>query len=324
MPFTDKTRRKVIALAQQGVATAVGGNTFTWDIPKTGLLAGLFVHVAVVTSAAGWAAGHAKGVCQFLRRVRLVANSGIDLINITGSGLNFFRWYQEDFRDMNAAWSGDTVPVAATTYNLDFFLPVAINRRDPLGLFMLQNEATLLQLQIETVDAVTLGGAGGTYTSVAIRPYIEIFSVPQDPKDWPALNVIHQIVEETRATAAGQFTYQWPRGNTYTQLIHIHDTGAATDFSDNFTTLQLVVNQSDVLWNGDPALLNMEFEQSHGIARPVGLAALDFLGTSGLGAFGSARDMLYSAMVTQIDSVFTITAAGQLTTVRRQLVALKG
>lgn len=324
MPFNDKTRRKVVALAQQAVTAGVGGNTFTWDIPKTGLLAGIYVYAFVDTSAAGWAAGHAKGVCQAIRRVRLIANSGIDLINLTGSGLNFLRWYQEDFRDANASWAGDTVPVAGATYNLNFFLPVSINRRDPLGMFMLQNEATLLQLQIETVDAVTLGGAGGTYDSLALRPYIEIFSVPQDPKDWPPLNVVHQIVEETRVTAAGQFTYQWPRGNTYAQVLHIHDTGAATDFSDNFTTMQLLVNQSDVLWNGDTNLLNMEFAQSHGVARPAGVAAFDFLGTSGLGAFGSARDMLYSAMITEIDSVFTITAAGQLTTVRRQLVALKG
>lgn len=325
MPFTDKTRRKVIQLAQQGIAGVAGGNTFSWDIPKTGLLAGVYVHAFVDTSAAGWAAGHAKGVCQAIRRVRLVANSGIDLVNITGSGLNFFRWYQEDYKDATPAWAGDTVPVAAATYNLNFFLPVTINRRDPLGMFMLQNEATLLQLQIETVDAVTLGGAASLYDDLHFQPYIEVFSVPQDVKDWPPLNVIHQLVEETRlAAGAGQFRYAWPRGNTYAQVIHILDTGAATDFSDNFTTLQLVVNQSDVLWNGNPDLLNMEFGQSHGIARPVGLAAIDFLGSSGLGAFGSARDMLYSAMVTEIESVFTIAAAGQLTTVRRQLVALKG
>jgi hypothetical protein len=321
MPFADKTRRKIVRLGQQARTTA---GTLTWDIPKTGLLAGIYLHVFLDSGAAGWGAPHAKLAHHVISRVQLTANSGIDLVNVSGDGLDLLRYYMEDYRDsVGAGWV--TALAAAGTWDLNCFIPVSINRRDPLGMFMLQNEATLLQLTITLLDPVVAGGAASTYDDFHVVPYLELYSVPSDPKDWPPLNVVHQLLEETRAvTGAGAFQYQWPRGNTYAQVIHGLDTGATTAWSDNFTAMNLTVNHSDRLIDSDPDHLNLEFRQSHGIARPAGLVAIDFLGTSGLGTFGSARDLFYSAMVTEIDTNFTMSAAGQLTTLRRQLVALKG
>lgn len=321
MSFTDRTRRKVLNL---GTKSYAAGNPMTWDIPKTGLLAGIWLDIDIITGAAGMGALHAMGVSAAVNRIRLIANSGIDLINISGPGYGFLlQHFLEDFRVVTPSNQYLTALAVATTYRLDTFLPVAINSRDPLGLFMLQNEATLLQLSVEGLDPVSLGGAGTTYATYNVTPYVEIFTVPSDPKDWPPLNVIHQIVEETRAvSAAGQFEYKWPRGNTYAQVLH--GMGIDATPTDNFTTVNLTVNQSDRLWDMTPSGLDLEYQRSHGVARPAGVIGVDFLGSSGLGTFGSARDMLYSAMVTEIATNINAAAAGTLYTIRRQLVALKG
>jgi hypothetical protein len=322
MSFTDKTRRKVIAL---GTKSYAAGATMTWDIPKTGLLSAIMLDVQITTGAGVPGAPHAMGASAAINRVRLIANSGIDLINISGPGYHFLmRNFIEDFRDaVPSASAAATAVAAATSYDYSMFLPVAINNRDPLGLFMLQNEATLLQLTLECLDPVSLGGAGVSYATYNVTPYVVIFSVPADPKDWPPLNVIHQVIEETRAvSAAGAFEYKWPRGNTYCQVLHGMGIDAVP--TDNFSAVNLTVNQSDRLWDMSPNSLDIEYGVSHGVARPAGVVAIDFLGSSGLGTFGSARDMLYSALVTEIATNFTAAAAGTLYTIRRQLVSLKG
>lgn len=317
MPFTDKTRRKVINLGAKAKGVS---SPLVWDIPKTGLLAGIFLNIT--GSIAGTLSSpNAMGKASIIRRVRLIANSGIDLVNISGPGYHYLlRDHLENYIDPVVNSDGRSA-VATGAFDVSMFIPVSINARDPLGLFMLQNEATLLQLSVEFETDTTV--ATGATVTATVTPFAEIFSVPARVEDWPPLNVVHQIVEETRAIpAGGLFEYKWPRGNTYVQVLH--GCGIAQSPSDNWTNAALVVNQSDFLWNVTPAGLNMEYMRSHGRARLLGQLPLDFLGTSGLGCFGSARDMIYSAMVTEIATQITASAAGTLYTVRRQLVALKG
>ena len=71
-------------------------------------------------------------------------------------------------------------------------------------------------------------------------------------------------------------------------------------------------------------LADIEFARFHGRARVAGVVPFDLIGSSGLGNYGSSRDMLYSAMVTELISRITIaTASDTLYTVRRQLVTVR-
>jgi hypothetical protein len=320
MSFAQNTRRKVLNLGLRQKAAA-SPNPLVWDIPKTGLLAGIYVNITG-TIAGALGALNPLGKASIVRRVRLIANSGIDLINISGPGYHYL------LRD-NLEGYADPVPqsdaravVAAAAFDVSMYLPITINSRDPLGLFMLQNEATLLQLSIEFETDASV--AVNAVVTANVTPFIEVFTVPARTEDWPPLNIIHQIVEETRAIpAAGMFEYKWPRGNTYAQVLHAAGIASAAP-ADNWTTAALVVNQSDVLWSVTPGGLGMEYSRSHGRVRLLGTIPIDLLGTSGLGCFGSARDMLYSAMVTEISTQINAVAPGTFYTLRRQLVALKG
>ncbi len=315
--FQNKTRRKLIPLASQSKGST---NPLVWEIPKTGLLAG--IHLAITGSISGTLSNqNALGFSSVVNRVRLIGNAGIDIINITGPHYHWLlRDMLEHFIDVCPSSSGRTA-ITATTFDLGMWLPVCLNGRDPLGLIMLQNEETLLTLEVEfNADANVATGATVTAT---VLPSIEIFTVPTDPADYPPLNVLHQIVSDSVAiSAAGDYSYRWPRGNTYVQVIH--GCGLNTTPADSWTEYKLRVNQSENIERYTPALLDLAFARTHGRARVKGVIPIDFIGTSGLGNYGSTRDLLYSALVTELESVVTASAAATLYTVRRQLITLAG
>jgi hypothetical protein len=316
MAFQDNTRRKFIPLTSQAKGAT---NPLSWDIPKTGLLGGIFLNIT--GSVAGTlSAPNALGMSSIIRKVRLITNGGIDLVNISGPGYAYLlRYHLENYVDATPQNTGK-VAVTATTFNLDMYIPTVLNSRDPIGLFMLQNEQTLVQLQVEfEADAVVATGATVTATVI---PSVEVFTVPVDPKDWPALNTVQQIIEDTRViSGAGDYDYSWPRGNTYVQVLH--GLGIAVSAVDTWTRAKLIVNQSEILADYTPGLASVEFNKMHGYARGLGSIPFDMIGTSGMGTFGSSRDLLYSALVTEMVSRLTASGAATLYTVRRQLVALR-
>lgn len=315
--FQNKTRRKVIPLSSQSKGTS---NPLVWEIPKTGLLAGIYL--SITGSVAGTlSAPNALGKCSIINRVRLVGNAGIDIINLTGWHYHhLLRDYLEHYIDVYPASDGRSA-VATGAFDLSMWLPVAINGRDPLGLVMLQNEETLLTLEVEfNADANVATGATVTAT---VYPAVEIFTVPPDPADYPPLNVLHQIVSDTAViSGAGEYSYRWARGNTYVQTLH--GAGIAASPSDNWSEYKLRINQSENVERYTPALLNLAHARTHGVTRRAGVIPVDMIGTTGLGNYGSTRDLLYSALVTELESVITFSAAGALYTVRRQLITLSG
>jgi hypothetical protein len=314
--FQRNTRRKLILLSTQAKGST---NPVSWDIPKTGLLSGVWLNIT--GSIAGTlSALNPLGKSSIVRRVRLVANSGIDLINISGPQFHYLlRDHVEDYKDPTPASDGRSA-VATGVFDISMFLPVAVNTRDPLGLFMLQNEATQLQLSVE-FEADSSVATGATVTC-SVTPAVEIYTVPVAPENWPPLNVIHQIVGDDRAVSgAGEVEYKWPRGNTYVQCLHGFGMGVSA--TDPWTRAKVMVNQSEVIADYTPGMIGLEHARSHGRARLVGTIPVDLIGTDGLGVFGGTRDLLYSASVTELATVITATGAGTLNTVRRQLVALK-
>lgn len=315
--FSMNTRRKVTELPAQTKPT--GGGQISWQLPKTALLGKIFLAIRA-TVAGTLTSPNALGFSSIVKRVRLVANSGIDLINVSGAGYAYLlqELLESEYFLAQTQNQGRTA-VTATTAILDMVLPIAINSRDPLGLVMLQNEQTILTLIVEfEADATVATGATVTCT---VTPSLELFTVPVDQKDWPPLNMVHQILEDSQAVSgAGQLVYQWQRGNTYLQVAHGAGIGASG--ADAFSRYQLRVNQSDYLQDTGTLHLDMEHRYLRGRARAAGGIYVDLMGTSGLGDYGSTRDLFNSALVTDLASVFTITGATTLYTVRRQLVLL--
>jgi hypothetical protein len=316
--WQNSTRRKLIRMATY---TQASGNVMFWDVPKTGILSRVFLEISV--TLAGTITGpNALGIQAAIKRVRLIANSGIDVFNMSGTGYNSLLANYLEHYIYSVPSTNARAAVSATTFKLPMVIPVGVNTRDPIGLIMLQNESTLLQLSVEMEAQANLGTSITTY-NWTITPTLEVFTVPVDRKDWPAFNVIHQVFEDVRVVSgAGDVEYYWPRGNTYLQVLH--GCGLAQSGSDAWSRAKVRLNQSDFIMDLTPDAMDTEFTSEHGYARLPGVVAFDLMGSSGLGIFGSTRDMLYSAAVTDLASVITATGATNLYTVRRQLVSLEG
>ena len=316
--FVANTRRKIVQLPTQ--TRPVGGGTTAINLPKTGLLAGIYL--AIRGSIAGTlSVPNALGMSSIISRVRLTLNSGIDVYNVSGAGYHYLlrEVMESEYGDISGQ-SNARSAVTAAAFNLDMIVPVAINMRDPLGLILLQNEQTLLTLNIDWASDTSVA-TGATVTCTAI-PYIELFTVPVDPADYPPLNIIHQTLEDQQAISGAQdWVYNWPRGNTYLQVLHGCGIGASG--TDSFTRAQIRVNQSDYLQSTDVPYLDLEFRRLRMRARPAGGIFFDLLGTSGLGNYGLTRDVFNSSLVTDLASVITVTGAMTAYNVRRQLVVLQ-
>src|SRR6516162_816964 len=161
--FAVNTRRKVLPLTG-AITRPVGGGTYgPLTLPKTGLLARIYLSIrGTITGTV--TAPNALGMASIISRIRVQANSGIDIFNVSGAGYHYLlrNSLESEYIDP-VGQSNGTVAVSATTFNLDAIIPIALNMRDPTGLIMLQNEQTIVNLFIDWL-ADTSVGTGATIT----------------------------------------------------------------------------------------------------------------------------------------------------------------
>lgn len=317
MAFNTATRRMIVQLPT--VAKPSGGGTVNITIPKVGLLARIYLRIAGTISGT-LTNNNPLGKAAIVSAVRLTANNGIDIFQTSGPGYHYLLRPMLESEYVDIAGGTDALSAVATgNFDVSMVIPVALNMRDPVGLIMLQSEQTVVNLSI-TFEADGSVATGATVTA-SVQPYVEYFTVPANPEDMPALNVIHQILEDRQSVPApGEYTYNWPRGNTYLQIAH--GLGMGVSGADAFSRVSIRVNQSSYLQATDTAFLDMEHWFVRGKARRAGTVLVDLLGTSGLGNYGLTRDVFNSANVTDLATVIQATASGTLYTVRRQLVVL--
>jgi hypothetical protein len=322
MPFESATRNKIVKLPT--ITKPTGGGLMQIELPKTGFLARLWLAISI-TTAGTITTQNALGAASAIKRVRLTTNSGIDLLNISGAGYHYLLQNAQELM-INGRMpknQGNSTLVTATSYNLDMVLPVMINLHDAVGLVLLQNEQlqVLLSVEFEADSNVILTG-GGTYTGT-VTPYLEFFTVPPAKENYPALNVVHQILEDQLpVSATGDYIYRAPRGNTYLQLLFGYGINASP--ADNWSRFILRINQSDIIYDYAPNIMDMLVGYKNNLTRGLGQIPLDLLGSDGLGSYGSARDFINSALLTDLEVVLTATATGTLFAVRRMLMPLAG
>lgn len=345
--FNEETRQNIVSLASMSKATG-GGNITTQQLPKTGLAARLWIPIVVTTSATSQGTVNTAGICSAIRRVRVYVNSGLDLFNISGIG---YHWGLRDYLNnyyvpfpysVNSLSTTILNARAAVTtskvYDCSMVLPIALNALSPIGLFVLQNEQTTVNLSIEWETDVNVEGATGSHTAVAY-PYLEFFNVPAKEQDFPPINVVHQILEDqVTVPGTGDYVYNWPRGNTYLQMFHVIAPMASQPTVDPISRVRLRSNQSyfpydftSVAWNSTTVVWtepqNGLFGDTHEPARlrPVGTYIFDFLGSMGNFAMSGSRDWINSAALTDLASVLTVantTNGSVLYNIRRQLVVI--
>lgn len=299
--------------------TGAGGAVLSWTLPKIGFLSHLYLRIkATVTGTLS--NQNALGVSSIIRSVRLSTNSAIDIFSLSGAAYAYLldEMMESELSRVTGQNNGRAA-VTAAVHNLDMVIPVALNIGNPLGTLMLQNEQTVVTLTAEIEAAATV--ATGATLSVEIEPVMWYYMVPADPRDFPRLDVLHTIIEDTQAVAAtGVTTYVLPRGYTYVGVAHGYGIGASG--SDKWSRIQVRVGQNQFPYDLTPDLANMLHYHLRGRARPSGAIYIDYLAQTGQGTYGQPRDLLNSSLVTDLAHLITTTNTDTLRTVRRQLVPL--
>ena len=318
MAFDTATRMIRVPLPAQ--TRPVGGGTLMWQLPKSGFLARIYLDIQAAV-AGSLSNLNAQGGAAIVSNVRLNVNTFSDVFNVSGVGYHYMlRNYQNNYDDPVPASTARAA--VTTTHDLSMLIECQINKSDPLGLIDLQTEESVTTLYVSFLaDASVASGATVTAT---VTPYVEFYQVPQDPKDYPPLNIIFATLEDSQVIAgAGPFTYTWPRGETYVRVLH--GCSLLQSAADAWTLAQLRTNQSNYLEQFTPAQADHVYSSNghNGVARIKGTIPFDFAGSSGLQSFGKSRDFIDSSKLTDISTVITATGAVTLQTIRQQLVVLR-
>lgn len=315
--FQANTRQTWVQLAD--ITRPTGGGLTTTALPKAEILASILL---AIRGSIGGAVGsvNALGFASVLNRVRLSANNGIDLFNISGAGYHYGlrECLESEYIDPSGQ-SNARSAVTATTYNLDMIIPVALNMRDPIGLISLQSDQLQVNLNLDWAADTVVTSTGTPFTGTA-TPYLELFTVPPQRVDNPDYSLFHVILEDQQAVSgAGDYIYSPLRAGLYLQLIHGLGWGAAG--ADGFNAYKLRINQLNYVRSSDIKLLDLESRRMRGRARIAGAIPIDFLASDGLGTYGSQRDAVNSLALTNLESIPTATGAGTLYSIRRMIIA---
>lgn len=319
MPFANATRRIIKPMPAQTKSSS--GQTLTFQLPPANILARIWL-IITGTVSGSLSNPNANGMASIVRRVRVTANSGQDLHNYSGFGYHyairqFSGLYRDPFPGSNARSA-----VTATTFDVSMLLDFQVNQRDEIGFIMLQNRQTVLNLTVDFEADATV--ATGATVAATVTPVLEMFTVPTDDKDLPNFGTVLMVLEDQQTVGgAMDYVYTWQRGGTYLSLHHL--AGAAQSPADSWSRAQVRSNQAFTIADYTPAMLSAEWAYNHpgGMTRNLGHIPLDFIASSGLNMFGTARDLINSAALTNIETVITTTGALTLTSLRRQLVPLQ-
>lgn len=298
-----------------------GGPSTPIQLNRVGLLA--YLHLGIRGAVAGTlTVPNALGMASIISRVRLTANAGVDIVSLTGAGYHYMvrEVIESEYVDPNGQ-SNARSAVTATTYNLDMTIPIAVNLRDPIGLINLQDTGATINLSLDWLaDASVATGATVTGT---VSPTLILYTVPPDEWNMPDLTVVHSWIEDQRAIpGANDQTYDWILGSQYLQILH--GAGIGTAGTDNWSRFQLRMQQNQFPLIYNVIGLDVEYRLLRGRARPAGFIPIDRLASSGLGNYGTIRDIFDSAKATDAASIITAAGAGTLFTVRRGLQVLGG
>lgn len=317
--FDTSTRLKQFPLST--LTRPTGGGLTQVDLPKAGILAGIFI--AIRGSVAGTlSAPNALGMASIIRRVTLRVNAGQVVFDVSGAGYHYLLRDMLDLNDNRGSYTNARAAVTATTFNLDMFIPVSKDIRDQMGLISLQNQTTLANLAIDwEADATVATGATVTGTAV---PQLLLFEVPTDPKAWPTFDTLHQCIEETAAIpSTADFDHNIMIGGTIIGEYYLYPSA--------WTRSELRVQQTNVIYPFVPNIHQIWFDMLTG--RDVTLSGaltgndkrifLDFEGSDGLGQFGSLRDVVDTTQLSSFFNRITPSASGTLTAIRRQIVNMQ-
>lgn len=348
--FSQLTRQHIQALPAKPWTE---GSTISFEIPKARLLAKIKLLVTASVNVQ-----HAADVVfvpfenapfTLVRKIEVNLNNGfspyvisgvqayiMNLLGVNGSAVSPVR---DTNVITNASRAKNVMGLSADTaanggadnrIQMVIDLPIALNDRDPAGLIMLQAPDVLVNVNVTMGTLLSdLFNAPLGYTAAlsnaTIQPIIETYSIPTPMEARPDLSILKLVQGRTETiTAAGSKVIALPTGNMYRKLaVWIKDaTGGEAD-GDLSTDFKLKLNTADQPYSIPHRVLAEMNQMDYGRTLPAGVFVFDFSKNSGVPNFGTPRDYIDTAQLTQFELEFTAAAAGSVEYIYETLSVLK-
>jgi hypothetical protein len=247
---------------------------------------------------------------RILRQLRVEINNGFNPYQIGGPELslyNLMKEYSPQESDNNGIdLLEKVVSSGGTTNKLNYTmeLPMTLNDRDPVGLLLLQNEQTIVTMNVDCgylADMMTDDDITISDIDIKLTPVLETFSVPQIQDaipDYSIVKLVHQQIE--RVAGAGKMIVKLPVGLTYRKLFFYIATDVGytpLDIAD-LGNIRLVFNQADIPYNISAKQMAYENYKNYGGQLPAGAFAFDF-STQGVANLGGGRDYIDTERLTE-------------------------
>lgn len=338
--FAQATRQNYQTMPSQ-IVTAEN-TTVQFTLPKVRLLSRILLHVEAVAnlkSTAGTITIAPFSPWTILRRVSLNLNNGFSPVVLSGQDLALYNKVRINSQvlDINTATKamtqiGNIASAGGTNNTIRFTIPIetTLNQRDQTGYVLLQNDESLVQLQVDVstlAAAYSLNGGNNdivTFSSMTITPTLETYSIPNIPNAFPDLSVLKLVSSVSNIFQANSVNIiKLPVGTIYRKLImkFVDNTGAALN-DGNFTgMIDFVFNQADTPYSIDPRTLSALNHLEFGEPLPEGVYCWDF-SDQGFPNYGGSMNYVDSERLTELWIKFTPSTSGTLTVISENLARL--
>ena len=357
--FESDTRQQIITLSPMSPPSpGTAGQIVTQQLPTSGYLSAIWMLLqgtTTTTSAQSTVVGtYPQPPWNFLRKIRVYTNMGVELVNLSGYGLYLYQSTQRTALDIDtivnsltyAATDGganNTVKSrylvhptslgvsSSETWKAGYYLPIAWGTGGKAGLQLLQDDAVKYYLELtfgDLTDLYTSSSGTPALTNVSVTPMVETFSTPRNPANRPDLSYSKVILEETQPFDAGTgvSTFKMVTGNMVTQLIHELSNGSTAKPLDpsEVTLMRMDYAQTQVPYNMNPDIQLLRQAFLYGRNMPQGVYIWELAEALGLKELPTMRDVIDTLMLTNLQSEITLSgvtlSSSKLRTIKEWLV----
>jgi hypothetical protein len=323
--FNKLTRRNWQSITEK---TGAESGQITFSLPKARLLAGCELYIEATLTATHASstsyAPHEDSPFKFLSRVEMFYNQGFSPFAISGQALADYNKTIHGVVAMTPATSGRGRVVqgltasssgTANTVRFQLTLPNMLNESSPVGMIVLQNDETLVDINVSLGTKADLAPAASGYTfavsNIVVGITTDTFTIPADPNARPDISVLKLVHEKVEPVVEGENIIALSTSRTYRKLGFILYSATPSRQNDSIITspIELVANQADIPYRIKPKVLAAMNASKYGGALLDGSYVFDF-SDNGIPNFGGNRDYFDTERLTEFNLKFTSSAAG--------------
>ena len=326
--FAMSTRQNLQMLAKQ-TATS-GATTVSFNLPKARLLSKMLVNVKAKVKVK-----HASkttletGVFtpyKLIRRWSLDLNNGFAPLTVSGEELAMFNMVHlhggivkggTNFRVCDELKASAEGTVNEISYAVE--IPVTLTEKEPIGLILLQNESTNVNLTCDIAsdnDFVSdIEGASAEIVSIEISPMLETFSIPTNASAMPDLSILKLVTGRNDSLPSeGQQIVKLSTGTIYRRILFklVDENGNPMDTDSLMSNLSLVFNQADTNYDISAEMLRTLNTRMYGFELPKGMYVFDFSYQGIANAMCGTRDFIDTEKLTEFWLRFNTNKRGKI------------